>query len=172
MRNKQYLPKPVFAAVQKEVENIAKEVNGIKAIVIATIDGFDIISTSLDDTDPKRIAAMASSISAISHVVAQEAGLGYGKNIIILQKRFPPLCNTTIHLSLANPVVYIGKLIYHKNNVIRRFKTINIFAEILKCLIKNQSRSFRIIKHFICIYAYTISLHVFHQNWMINLTLL
>ncbi len=83
MRNKQYLPKPVFAVVQKEVENIAKEVNGIKAIVIATIDGFDIISTSLDDTDPKRIAAMASSISAISHVVAQEAGLGYGKNIII-----------------------------------------------------------------------------------------
>ena len=57
MRNKQYLPKPVFAVVQKEVENIAKEVNGIKAIVIATIDGFDIISTSLDDTDPKRIAA-------------------------------------------------------------------------------------------------------------------
>ena len=83
MRNKQYLPKPVFAAVQKEVENIAKEVNGIKAIVIATVDGFDIVSTSLDDTDPKRIAAMASSISAISHVVAQEAGLGYGKNIII-----------------------------------------------------------------------------------------
>ena len=83
MRNKQYLPKPVFAAVQKEVEKIAKEVNGIKAIVIATVDGFDIVSTSLDDTDPKRIAAMASSISAISHVVAQEAGLGYGKNIII-----------------------------------------------------------------------------------------
>lgn len=42
MRNKQYLPKPVFAAVQKEVENIAKEVNGIKAIVIATVDGFDL----------------------------------------------------------------------------------------------------------------------------------
>ena len=67
MRNKQYLPKPVFAAVQKEVENIAKEVNGIKAIVIATVDGFDIVSTSLDDTDPKRIAAMASSIRSEEH---------------------------------------------------------------------------------------------------------
>lgn len=83
MRNKHYFPAPVLAVAEKEVENIAKEVNGIKAIVIATVDGFDIVSRALDDTDPKRIAAMASSISAISHVVAQEAGLGSGKNIII-----------------------------------------------------------------------------------------
>ena len=83
MRNKHYFPAPVLAVAEKEVENIAKEVNGIKAIVIATVDGFDIVSRALDDTDPKRIAAMASSISAISHVVAQEASLGSGKNIII-----------------------------------------------------------------------------------------
>ena len=83
MRNKHHLPESVVAIARAEAQKIAQEVSGIKAVVIATVDGFDIASTVLDTTDPKRIAAMASSISAIGDVVSQEAGLGRGKNIII-----------------------------------------------------------------------------------------
>lgn len=59
------------------------ELAGITAVVIATVDGFDLASAFRGDQDAARIAAMASSISAISSVVALEAGLGNFRSVTI-----------------------------------------------------------------------------------------
>ena len=64
----------------REAENMLSEVDGVTAVVIATLDGFDVAS-AMRHGDPARVAAMASSISAISSVVSQEASLGRNKSV-------------------------------------------------------------------------------------------
>lgn len=66
----------------REAETILSEVNGVTAVVVATVDGFDVAS-AMRQGDPARVAAMASSISAISSVVSQEASLGRNKSVTI-----------------------------------------------------------------------------------------
>ena len=83
MDNKIRLPENVMAFAHLELQKMSDEVEGIKAVVLATEDGFDVASVVRDGSDPSRIAAMASSISAISTVVSEEAKLGQSKNIII-----------------------------------------------------------------------------------------
>jgi predicted regulator of Ras-like GTPase activity (Roadblock/LC7/MglB family) len=63
------------------------DVTGVTAVVVATADGFDIAAALKNKDDPGRIAAMASSISAISSVVAMEAGLGTYKSVTINTER-------------------------------------------------------------------------------------
>ena len=66
----------------REAQNFLDEVNGVTAVVIATVDGFDVAS-AMRAGDAARVAAMASSISAISSVVSQEANLGRNKSVTI-----------------------------------------------------------------------------------------
>lgn len=66
----------------REVRNMLNEVDGLTAVVVATIDGFDVAS-AMRKGDAARVAAMASSISAISAVVSQEAELGQSKSVTI-----------------------------------------------------------------------------------------
>ena len=66
----------------REAEKMLSEVDGVTAVVIATLDGFDVAS-AMRHGDPARVAAMASSISAISQVVSQEASLGRNKSVTI-----------------------------------------------------------------------------------------
>lgn len=68
---------------QQEADKILAETEGVTAVVVATIDGFDIASAIRSGLDPARIAAMASSISAIGYVVSDEAKLGRGKRVTI-----------------------------------------------------------------------------------------
>lgn len=56
---------------------------GIKAVVLATIDGFAVAAALADSADPARIAALASSIASIGSVATQEAGLGRCASIIL-----------------------------------------------------------------------------------------
>lgn len=67
----------------REAQAFLNELTGIKAVVIATIDGFDIASATTGTIDASRIAAMASSISAIGAVVAQETSLGAANSVVI-----------------------------------------------------------------------------------------
>lgn len=70
-------------AAHKAAQSCLAEVDGVTAVVIATVDGFDLASAFRGKQDPARIAAMASSISAISSVVALEAGLGNFQSVTI-----------------------------------------------------------------------------------------
>jgi predicted regulator of Ras-like GTPase activity (Roadblock/LC7/MglB family) len=64
------------ALAHKEAEAIAQDVSGVRAVVIATGDGFEIATAARAPVDATRIAALASSMSAIGAVVSSEAGLG------------------------------------------------------------------------------------------------
>lgn len=77
------LPNTFIAKAQQEAQKLLRGVDGIQTIVFATIDGFDVASASKQDIDPKRIAATASSIAAISAVISEETQLGKEKSITI-----------------------------------------------------------------------------------------
>ena len=72
----------VMEIARREAELFLNEVEGVTAVVVASIDGFDIAS-AMKDGDAARVAAMASSISAIGSVVSQEANLGRSKSVTI-----------------------------------------------------------------------------------------
>ena len=77
------MPAGVRDAARRAALLCLAEVAGVTAVVIASVDGFDVASAFRGDQDASRIAAMASSISAISSVVALEAGLGSFKSVTI-----------------------------------------------------------------------------------------
>lgn len=77
------MPDGLAQAAQRAASACLTEVVGVNAVVIATVDGFDLAAAVRDGHDAARIAAMASSISAISAMVAREAGLGNIKSVTI-----------------------------------------------------------------------------------------
>lgn len=83
MSLQQGLSSAASALAQREVRKLADELSGVTAVVVASIDGFDVASAITGDADPARVAAMASSIVAISHVVSEEARLGRHKSVIV-----------------------------------------------------------------------------------------
>ena len=76
------LPPAAQVLASREAQSMLSEVDGLTAVVVATVDGFDVAS-AMKAGDAARVAAMASSISAISSVVAQEASLGRNKCVTI-----------------------------------------------------------------------------------------
>lgn len=66
----------------QETAAFLNEIAGMNAVVVASVDGFDVAS-ALKKGEAARIAALASSISAISAVVSQEASLGTEKSVTI-----------------------------------------------------------------------------------------
>ncbi|MET0311839.1 MAG: hypothetical protein ABW051_07290 [Burkholderiaceae bacterium] len=77
------IPESVRMAAAQQAEAMRSELAGVVAVVIATVDGFDIASAVTRGIDPARAAAMASSISAIGSVVSKEAGLGQSRSVTI-----------------------------------------------------------------------------------------
>lgn len=68
---------------QREAQLVLDELTGLKAVVVSSIDGFDIASATKGDVDAVRMAAMASSVAAIGAVVAQETSIGAPSSIVI-----------------------------------------------------------------------------------------
>lgn len=72
---------------QEEAAAMARELGDIRAVVIATGDGFEIASSVRGDIEAERIAALASSIAAIGAVVSTEAKLGTSTGIMVMTDR-------------------------------------------------------------------------------------
>ena len=68
---------------QAESRAMLEGLSGVVAVIVASVDGFDIASAVTRGVDPARIAAMASSIAAIGTVVSQEAQLGRSRSVTI-----------------------------------------------------------------------------------------
>lgn len=71
------------ALARAEAEALAQDLSGVRAVVIATGDGFDLASAARAEVDPQRIAALASSMAAIGAVVSAEAGLGRSTSVTV-----------------------------------------------------------------------------------------
>ena len=82
MSHKLKLAPAVKNLAKRESQSALDEVDGLSAVVVATIDGFDVAS-AMRTGEAARVAAMASSISAFSQVVSQEASLGRNKSVTI-----------------------------------------------------------------------------------------
>ncbi|MCR6478173.1 roadblock/LC7 domain-containing protein [Variovorax sp. ZS18.2.2] len=83
MIDRQDLSRTAAAHAQREARKLVDELDGVTAVVVATIDGFNVASAVIGDADPARVAAMASSIVAIASVVSEEARLGRHKSVIV-----------------------------------------------------------------------------------------
>jgi predicted regulator of Ras-like GTPase activity (Roadblock/LC7/MglB family) len=77
------LPDSVIAAAQAQAERLMSELGGVVAVVVSTADGFDVASKAKDPAQVSRMAAMASSMSAIGQVVGQESFLGTHRSITL-----------------------------------------------------------------------------------------
>ena len=77
------LPQGLADLARQLSAGFVSNVGGVSAVVVATVDGFAIASAFDSPNDAHRIAAMASSISAIGQVVALEAGLGTYRSVTI-----------------------------------------------------------------------------------------
>ncbi len=71
---------------EQGAREILRDITGTRAVVISTIDGFEVAYAHHGNIVPARIAAMASSISAIGAVVAQESSVGEPSNITIFSE--------------------------------------------------------------------------------------
>jgi predicted regulator of Ras-like GTPase activity (Roadblock/LC7/MglB family) len=83
VNDRQGLSRTAAALAQREARKLVDELEGVTAVVVATIDGFNVASAVASAMDPARVAAIASSIVAISSVVSEEARLGRHKSVIV-----------------------------------------------------------------------------------------
>jgi len=68
---------------RQAAQTLFAEVDGARAVVIATADGFDIAHTGHHAIDPARLAAMVSSISALGTAASRETGIGTPRYLVI-----------------------------------------------------------------------------------------
>lgn len=114
-------------AAQQECKSFLDDQIGVLGVVISSLDGFDVASAVTRELDPSRIAAMASSISAIGIVVSQEAALGASKSVTVnTEDGFVYI--TAIYLDgqpcilniIANSSAILAQVIYRCNEVTKR----------------------------------------------------
>lgn len=129
MNNMSHFSEALKASIQRDCERLVQQQDGVKAAVIASLDGFDVASaTSGAGVDPSRIAAMASSISAIGGVVSHEALIGEAQSVTVkTQSGFLYLSNLSIDgelyiLSLiCDSEALLGRIILESNALSRRY---------------------------------------------------
>lgn len=113
-------------AAQQEARSILDNFSGVMAVVIATTDGFDVASAVTRGIDPVRVAAMASSISAIGSVVSQEAQLGRSKSVTIsteqgfsvLSTVYRPDVELVVNV-VAGATAVLAQIAYRSNECVR-----------------------------------------------------
>lgn len=117
------------SSARQLVNNMWTNMTGLLAVVVATVDGFDVASEGHDGTDPARIAAMASSISAIGSVVGQEFKLGQSKTITVNSEHgFAYLSSVARHdvplviIIIADNTAILGQIAYRCGEVIKRLE--------------------------------------------------
>ena len=71
-------------SAQNAIDSHFGKLSGVKALVVASIDGFAVASRAVIDVDANKVAAMASSFSALGVVVAEESHIGL-KKIVTLE---------------------------------------------------------------------------------------
>jgi len=121
----------IVSAAKDECTNLLNEQNGVLAVVIASIDGFDLTSAVSGTLDASRIAAMASSIAAIGSVVTQEVHIGASKSVTVnTENGFVYI--TYVELSgvshilnvIADKSAVLAQVIYRCSEIGKRLKSI------------------------------------------------
>jgi uncharacterized protein len=117
---------------QQEAQIMLDSLTGVVAVIVATEDGFDVASATFTDIDPARIAAMASSISAIGAVVSQEASLGRSKTVTVNTDDgfalFSAVYRDDVVLVvnvIANPSAILAQVLHRCGECVRRLSAVS-----------------------------------------------
>ena len=125
------LTKKLTEATALECERLLGDLKGVLAVVVASQDGFDIANCVSNGIDPERIAAMASSISALGAVVTQEAAIGNSQSVTVkTEDGFAYIIG--IHIQdkpyilnlIASNSAILGQVIYHCSEAQKRLNTL------------------------------------------------
>ena len=107
-------------AVQIKLEQLLDMVPAVIGAFLATDDGFELTQVVAGkELEPARLAAMCSSMVALSHALVQESDLGESENLIIEAKKGKMLLLTIASqpkLSLtviARPSATLGQVLVH-----------------------------------------------------------
>ncbi|AZS50351.1 hypothetical protein DM558_05985 [Entomomonas moraniae] len=125
-------PKVIKLAAARELDKLMSVATGIESAVLTTEDGFEVAFKSTDETvDPSKLAAMASSLSAISNMSICETNLGTEYNSIIIEsdkgyivimdidnEAFPMILNV-----VASKNAVLGQILYHARAVVDAFNS-------------------------------------------------
>lgn len=63
-------------AVDRKLQEFAESVDGVRAAVVASVDGFALAQASTDPSSGERLAAMTSAMLALASAVGRELSLG------------------------------------------------------------------------------------------------
>ena len=104
---------------EKTLETLMGEVHGAVSAVLSTVDGFAVAAKTDTEEQGARVAAMASSISAICSVVGEETEVGAHQSITIQSENGYVVMVQVAHavqpmiLNLvANKTAVLGQMIY------------------------------------------------------------
>ena len=113
--------------LQQECQALLDSQTGVLGVVVASIDGFDVASAVTQNVEPEKIAAMASSISAIGMVVSQEAALGKGTSVTVnTESGFVYISHIEYNNApyilnvIANSAAVLAQIIYRCTDIKRR----------------------------------------------------
>jgi uncharacterized protein len=81
--SKQRFDPAVVHAATLHLESFANSNNGVLLTVLTTSDGFEVAAHPADSGTAARIAAMSSSIQALSEALTREAGLSANRSLIL-----------------------------------------------------------------------------------------
>lgn len=106
-------------ACEKSLEELLAQVKGIKAIVVATEDGFEVAAHVQNTAQISRLSAMASSLAALGAMAGEESQLGVCQSllmeanegfIVIVQVRRPDV--SLIFSVITGLDAVIGQVLY------------------------------------------------------------
>ena len=107
-------------AVQIKLEQLLATVPAIIGAFLATDDGFELThAVSGTELEPARLAAMCSSMIALSHALVEESDLGESENLLIEAKKGKIILLTIVSQTrlsltvLARPSATLGQVLVH-----------------------------------------------------------
>jgi len=83
MKNKNPLSQTATELAQQQLQSLRSSTTGITSAVLLSSDGFEVTSLETDKGKASRLAAMGSSLAAISSAIAKEAGISECSRLIV-----------------------------------------------------------------------------------------
>ena len=114
------------SACDRALNELMQEVKGIKAVVVATEDGFEVAARVENTAQVARLSAMASSLAALGAMAGEESRLGVCHSLVmeaaegfiaIVQVRRPDV--SLIVSVVAGRDAVVGQLLYFSKQAAR-----------------------------------------------------
>lgn len=129
-QSKQRFDPAVVRAATLHLESFANSTAGVLLTVLTTSDGFEVAVHPADNATAARIAAMSSSIQALSEALAREAGLSANRSLILETDTgtvvVVGLAETSPKMSLAVVATgseLLGKLLWATRNLCKALES-------------------------------------------------